>query len=113
MHWKHEVGLQELHFRNAHLNLTKDNSDQIVHWHYVVRAKLSGDAEVENREQRLDRERRIACECHKRGETLADRLRLWEEKTGYKKQAFYNRMSEAKASGLFQRICGNVESWNA
>ncbi|WP_145271412.1 hypothetical protein [Planctomycetes bacterium SV_7m_r] len=101
LHWKHENGVCELQQKLERLNLPQQSDDKIVHWQDVVRSKLAGEATVESRDQRLARERAIACDCHKAAESIADRLRLWEEKTGYKKQAFYNRIKEAKASGLF------------
>ncbi len=40
------------------------------------------------------------------GSDTNERLKLWEERTNHRKQAFYDRLGEAKANGVFQRICG-------
>jgi hypothetical protein len=56
------------------------------------------------------RRRQIACECYRDGINLGERLSLWADRTGLKKQPFYDRLNKAKASGLFEKVAGKSES---
>jgi hypothetical protein len=79
-----------------------------VHWTDVVKSKIVGEPVIERRHDRVERERVIACECYRDGATCEGRLELWKRRTGWSKQAFYNRLNEAKQSGLFALIVGKA-----
>jgi hypothetical protein len=80
-----------------------------VHWTDIVKSKIQGEAVIEKRQERVDRERATACVCYRDGDNTQNRIDLWKERTGWNKQAFYNRLNEAKASGLFEQIVGKSQ----
>jgi hypothetical protein len=104
LQWRHELGVDEI--QDKLRKWGRDIPSKVVHWQDVVRSKIACDSRVEGREERLQRERLIACRCYKDGVDTDHRLRLWEKRTGNKRQAFYDRLKEAKEQGIFQRICG-------
>ena len=80
----------------------------VVHWTDVVKSKIVGEPVVEKRHDRVEREQAIACECYRDGDSTDARLDLWKTRTGWSKQAFYNRLKEAKQAGLFAQIVGKA-----
>lgn len=79
-----------------------------VHWTAVVKSKILGEPVVEQRQERVERERAIACQCFKDGNNTQNRVELWRQRTPWRMQAFYNRLKEAKATGMFAEIVGNA-----
>jgi hypothetical protein len=77
-----------------------------VHWTDIVKSKIQGEAVIEKRQERVDRERATACICYRDGNNTQARIDIWRKRTGWSKQAFYNRLKEAKATGLFEQIVG-------
>ena len=83
-----------------------------VHWHELVRARINGAPTCENRRARNERLQYVACEVHFTAKTLSSRLNLWKSRTlgegqdgeGLGKQAFYDRLKEAKEGGLFAQL---------
>jgi hypothetical protein len=80
----------------------------VVHWTDLVKSKIVGEAAIETRHDRVDRERAIACECFLDAKDTEARLDLWKTRTGWSKQAFYNRLKEAKQQGMFPHVAGEV-----
>lgn len=91
-----------------YLQWKHDQSD--IHWSEVVRSRMQGEPIIERRGDRLTKQRLIACECYRDGASVKDRLAEWEKRTGLKKQPFYDRLKEAKATGLFEAVVGKSES---
>jgi len=79
-----------------------------VHWTDVVKSKIVGEPVIEQRHDRVEREREIACRCFDEGNTTQARLDLWKKRTGWNKQAFYNRLKEGKMAGVFSEIVGKA-----
>ena len=83
-----------------------------VHWHELVRARINGAPSSENRKARNERLQYVACEVHFAVKGLRSRLNLWKSRTlgegqdgdGLGKQAFYDRLKEAKENGLFAQM---------
>jgi len=86
----------------------KRSSDHKLDWQDLVDSKIQGEPVIENRQHRIDREREIAAECYRDGATTAERLNHWKERTGHAKQAFYDRIKEAKQAGMFTTIIGRA-----
>lgn len=86
-----------------------------IDWRDYIDSYVRGTVEItpERRDERIDRERHIACEVYLDGHDTADRHRLWTERTGLKKTAFHDRLVEAQTNGLFdqyRRKVGKSES---
>ena len=83
-----------------------------THWHEAVRSRINGAPVSENRKSRNERLQYIACEVHFAVKGVRSRLNLWKSRTlgegpdgaGLGKQAFYDRLKEAKKSGLYNQI---------
>ncbi len=83
-----------------------------VHWHELVRARINGAPISENRKARNERLQYVACDVYFTVKTLPSRLNLWKSRTlgegqdgeGLGKQAFYDRLKEAKERGLFAQM---------
>jgi hypothetical protein len=76
-----------------------------VDWRDYIDSYVRGTVEVapERRDERISRERHIACEVYLAGKNTDDRHRLWKERTHLEKTAFHDRLAEARASGLFNQ----------
>lgn len=77
-----------------------------VDWRDTVRARIQGAPVAESRRDGKDRLQPVACEVFLVPGTNEDRLKLWKERTGFGKQSYYDRLNEAKKSGLFAQIVG-------
>jgi hypothetical protein len=77
-----------------------------IDWKDYIDSYVWGTLEInpERRDERISRERHIACEVYFDGNDTDDRHRLWEERTGLKKTAFRDRLREARASGLLDQF---------
>jgi hypothetical protein len=82
--------------------------DPAVHWTDIVKSKIVGQPVIEKQHDRIQREQVIACECYRDGNSTDARIALWKRRTGWNKQAFYNRLKEAKQTGVFARIAGKA-----
>ncbi len=81
------------------------------HWHALVRARINGAPVHENRAHRTERLQYLACQI---AITASGRtaLNLWQQQTkgegrdggGLGRQAYYDRLKEAKESGLYDQI---------
>ncbi|MGA2616501.1 MAG: hypothetical protein ABSF26_02755 [Thermoguttaceae bacterium] len=75
-----------------------------VHWTDIVKSKIVGEPVIEKRHDRVEREREIACRCFTDANNTEARLGLWKQRTGWSRQVFYNRLREAKATGMLTHI---------
>ena len=70
------------------------------HWHEILKSKLNGKVEAESRRAMVHREQEIAVACYLAGTNTQERLTLWADRTGKGRQAFYDRLKEARNRGL-------------
>ncbi len=74
-----------------------------AHWTKVVQARIQGAPISEGRDDRLARQREIACQIQCGGKTTDEKIALWKKRTSLGKSAFYDRLKEAEAEGLLDR----------
>jgi hypothetical protein len=74
-----------------------------THWKKVVESRIQGEPIGENRKDRLDRQRQLACEIYSHGKNQPEQLELWKRETGLGRQAFYDRLGEARRGGLLDQ----------
>lgn len=78
------------------------------HWVDLLRSRIEEElikkgtdpADIQGRSERIAAERQIAIEIEREGGSLDERLRMWNERTGKGRNAFYDRIREAKKLGL-------------
>jgi hypothetical protein len=83
-----------------------------VPWHDLVRARINGAPVSEDRKTRTERLQYVACEVHFTAKGVDGQQKLWKARTlgegpdgeGLGKSVFYERLTEAKASGLFAQM---------
>jgi hypothetical protein len=83
-----------------HCYLQWKNGDADLHWHVLVDGILREQVVYQGRAEKKAEESRVALEIHKLKKVpVAEKLRLWNERTGLKQAAYYaalNRLREKR-----------------
>ena len=72
--------------------------DALCHWQDLVDSTIAKTVLPQNKAEELEQQRQIALDIHRKKLSTEEKLRVWRQRTGKGKDAYYARVKELKAT---------------